>query len=444
MKKTLFRILTTGSIMVIAVHANAQEFGVELNGGLQGLQYDITGGKAKIQPGGALGFNYTFPLGKRWGLITGLAGGYYNTKTTLDNGSLFSSYAIDEEESAFEFRVKPEGYEEKLSFFTAGIPLMLQYHTTGKTQWYLNGGGKFLFPFNVKSKASASQLAMSGYYPDFNVELDNVPQHGFGVVNNLEKEYEPELKPTATLSAATGLSFPLGSSMRLYTGVYIDYGLTDMRKNRDESAALVNYSPTGINNVQVTGLLPKGGDAKLLAYGLQVKLGFVKKKKDAKPVAEPVVVAAPVEVKEEPKSVQEPTPAPAPAPVEEKKPEPAPAPVITKAETEQVQAPVVFSELNSTAVPEALKPHLDSVANILNKYPDLQVALVGHTCDIGTEKENETVGINRAKAVAAYLRDKGIAESRMELSSARSTQPLVPNTSEHNRRLNRRVTVTVK
>lgn len=446
----MLRTITTGCLLALAVTANAQEFGVELNGGLQGLQYNITGGKAKLQPGGSLGFNYNFALGKKWGLITGISGGYYQTKTTLDNGSVIKSYAVDEEASAFEFRVKPTGYEEKLRFFAAGIPVMLQYHTTGNTQWYLNGGGKVLFPFSAKTKASASELAMSGYYPDFNVELDNVPQHGFGKLTNWENEAKQDLKVTATLSAATGFSFPIGSALRLYTGVYIDYGLTDMRKSSDANAALVNYSPTGINNAQVNGILNKADDAKLLAYGVQVRLGFGKKKKETAPVAEPAPVVAPAPV-ETPAPVKPAAPAKLEAAVDSAV---AVAEVVVDsavavaalsvAEEAVVAEPIVFATIGRTSVPAGMKSHLDSVANILKEYPELDVYVVGHTCDIGTEKENDKIGQARAKAVAAYLQAKGVAADRIHTSSAGPSQPLVPNDSNRNRSVNRRVTIKVQ
>ncbi|MBO9633180.1 MAG: outer membrane beta-barrel protein, partial [Chitinophagaceae bacterium] len=150
----MIRIFATGSLLFFAVSAGAQEFGIELNAGMQGVQYKVDQASPKIQMGGSLGLNYLFPFGKRWGLLTGLSGGYYHTKTTISNGALFSSNEVDGTGSAFRYNAKANGYEETNSFYSAGIPIMLQYHSLGKTQWYLNAGTKILIPFGVKTKAS--------------------------------------------------------------------------------------------------------------------------------------------------------------------------------------------------------------------------------------------------------------------------------------------------
>ncbi|MGN6417379.1 MAG: OmpA family protein [Pseudobacter sp.] len=439
------RLFATGCLTALALTASAQEFGIELNGGLQGLRYKYSGASPGIQSGGSLGVNYLFPFGSRWGILTGIGAGYYNTKTTLNNGATRSSYEVDDMGSAFQYNIKATGYKETNSFLSAAIPVMLQYQTCGKTQWYVNGGAKILIPFSVKTKASAQQLDLSGYYPDYNIEVKDMPQHGFGVLSNWSHEAKPELRPTTTLSAATGFSFPACNNLRLYTGVYFDYGLTDPRKESDANASLVAYNAGNINQAGVNGLMNKGDDARILAYGIQVRIGFSKKKKAVQPVAMAEPIVAPVETK----------PAPVVEPANPTEVVQVFEPVIDSAvvetmhtitESEQmvVNQPVTFVVLGKTNVPEGLKPHLDSVAGILKQYPGLHVLIVGHTCDIGTERENAKVGLERAESVAAYLKKKGVPASRISTNSAGPSQPIVPNDSSRNRSENRRVTITVK
>jgi hypothetical protein len=43
-------------------------------------------------------------------------------------------------------------------------------------------GGKVFVPFNSNIRVSAKQLTLSGYYPDFNVDVSSLPQHGFGTI----------------------------------------------------------------------------------------------------------------------------------------------------------------------------------------------------------------------------------------------------------------------
>lgn len=429
------------SLLAITGSAISQELSIELNGGLQGLHYDLPGGKAKPQAGGALGVGYMFNVCKHWGVLTGINGNYYATKATLNGELPYSSFQVDDAGSAFQYNIKTTNFQEKQTFWAVTVPLMLQYHTAGeKTQWYINGGAKFLLPFSGKAKGSASQIAASGYYPDMNVELKDIPAHGFGTIQNWSGEHNLDLKPGAMASLATGASFKLSAGMRLYTGVYADYGLTSVYK-KDGNGSVMPYSATGINNIQPgTVLNMEGtGSAKPIAFGIQVKLGFGRKKSKPAPAAveqEPVlkVLPEPLEKKDIRATPSE--------PVEEVK-QPAAAPTISDAEKATVQQPIEFGKIGNTAVPEALKSRLDSIADIMKKYPDMRVSIVGHTCNIGSEKTNYKIGLKRAQEVAAYLENKGIAASRIDVSSAGETQPLVPNNSEKNRRINRRVVITV-
>ncbi|MCS3798546.1 OmpA family protein [Niastella sp. OAS944] len=433
-------------LLMCSFNGQSQEFGIEVNGGMLGLRFDNPGGsQSKPQAGGGVGVQYIFPLSAHFGLLTGIGGGYYNTKTTLHNDAAFSSWQVDNTGSAFQYNISTAGYSEKQCFLAAAIPVMLHYHTVGNnTQWYLNAGTKFILPFNEKIKATAQQLNLSGYYPDYNVEVFNVPQHGFAAINNWQSSRSIELKPTATLSGSTGISFKLGERMHLYTGVYIDMGLTDMKK-ADSYNSLIGYNSAGSVNPPAGGVFSVGntGDAKLFACGLQVKLGLEHKKRKPvqQPSAEPVkevaqqVTAQPATPQEQSKQVVQEEIVQAPPPVNQ---------AMREADSSVFKQPVTFGVLGQTTIPETAYPHLDSMVVILNKYSATHLEIVGHTCNIGSENENIKVGEERAKAVAAYLQSKGIAAERMHLRSAGLSDPIVPNSSANNRQVNRRVTIILK
>jgi OOP family OmpA-OmpF porin len=56
---------------------------------------------------------------------------------------------------------------------------------------------------------------------------------------------------------------------------------------------------------------------------------------------------------------------------------------------------------------------LDEAVAVLNKYPQLRVAVDGHTDLCGPETHNQKLSENRAKTVFQYLVDKGIATDRL-------------------------------
>ena len=56
---------------------------------------------------------------------------------------------------------------------------------------------------------------------------------------------------------------------------------------------------------------------------------------------------------------------------------------------------------------------------------------------------NTILSQNRAQAVANYLIEKGIEETRLEVEGYGETKPVVPNDSPENRAINRRVELTI-
>ncbi|RAJ83373.1 outer membrane protein OmpA-like peptidoglycan-associated protein [Chitinophaga dinghuensis] len=429
-------------LITISQTVSAQELGIGLSGGLQGLKYKAGVQNSQLLPGGILDIGYTFPLGKKTGIITGITIGNYVSKMKIRDGQTFSSYQVDDVGSAFRFDVLTHGYTEQQRFLAAGIPVLFQYHTLGKTQWYINGGAKLLFPFSVKYEASADQLILSGYYPDYNIELKDLPQHGFGAVNNWKSKGGQTLKPAVTLSAATGFSFQL-NNLRLYTGLYIDYGLNNIRDNASP-AALVAYHPTSISNVQGNSLLKTDAvdNARMLGLGIQVRLGIpaVRHQKVQQTAPPP---STPAPIKDTMVMVKEPTPVPAIREQQQLAPTPIKA-IPTATDTVIIKRPVLFGKLGQIEIPDGAKEQLDSVAAILVKYQDIKIQIIGHTCDIGSATTNMKVGAARAQAASTYLVNKGVAAERITTTSAGATQPLVPNTSEENRKKNRRVTIILQ
>src|SRR5579872_83128 len=256
--------------------ARAQRLNIELDGGVQGTHYRLPGGSTHILPGGSIGLLYAFPLQSQLDLLTGISAGVYRTEARLPDGTTFTNYQVDDQGSAFEYKMRTTGYRETQQFIAAGVPVLLQYHTAvGGKEWYVNAGGKIFFPASDHINLSAQQLSLSGYYPDYNVELSDLPKHGFGKLNGWKAGTSVDLKPTAALSASTGIGFTLANKMVLYAGLFADYGLTGMQKRHD-SMPLFTYNPAGISGTRANGVLnmPNTGPMNLLAFGLQVRLSL--------------------------------------------------------------------------------------------------------------------------------------------------------------------------
>lgn len=87
---------------------------------------------------------------------------------------------------------------------------------------------------------------------------------------------------------------------------------------------------------------------------------------------------------------------------------------------------------------------LNSLAGVLNQYPETMIDVIGYTDNVGSETYNQKLSERRAQAVANKLRDFGVASQRMMVLGRGESQPVASNEAEAGRAQNRRVEVRVK
>jgi outer membrane protein OmpA-like peptidoglycan-associated protein len=114
----------------------------------------------------------------------------------------------------------------------------------------------------------------------------------------------------------------------------------------------------------------------------------------------------------------------------EAEPEPEPLPA--------APGPIYFDQSRPELRPECCAV-LDELAGTLRKYPRLRLAVTGHTDNAGDFFLNVQLSRDRAKAVADYLLGKGVTSDRIAWRGLGGVYPAAPNTSEDNKRKNRRV-----
>jgi outer membrane protein OmpA-like peptidoglycan-associated protein len=87
---------------------------------------------------------------------------------------------------------------------------------------------------------------------------------------------------------------------------------------------------------------------------------------------------------------------------------------------------------------------LDKLVVFLNEYPNRNVAIEGHTDDVGSLDMNQVLSQHRADSVKSYLIKKGIRSTRLVASGMGETQPIAENSSESGRQQNRRVEIIIE
>lgn len=261
-------------ILLISSSIKAQQISVEFSTGLSGILYELNQGDSNIGFGASIGGNYTYTLTENWNIIGGLHLGMHTSEISADALS-YKSREVDDTTSGFELTVNSTNYTEQQQLFTLNVPVLAQYSTylNRFSKFYIAAGGKILVPIQQSSNANATSVSLSGYYPDTNLTVDNLPQHGFGSISNWEDFQTPlELSTAIALSLQVGMDFNLGRKM-WYAGLYFDYGLNDIASS-DESNNFIKHNSNGINKTKANGIANSGiaKSAKIMSLGINLRL----------------------------------------------------------------------------------------------------------------------------------------------------------------------------
>ena len=103
---------------------------------------------------------------------------------------------------------------------------------------------------------------------------------------------------------------------------------------------------------------------------------------------------------------------------------------------------ISFSTNSSQLLPGSLF-ELDRVSEFMLLNPTISVEISAHTDDVGAVDFNIQLSRKRAISVEDYLIKKNINKSRMQSVGYGETKPLVPNDSDDNRAINRRVELKI-
>ncbi|MCL2282766.1 MAG: OmpA family protein [Fibromonadales bacterium] len=438
--KNILKILIIQAILVQATFA--LEYSIYGGGGLHTLIYDVKNGERNNGAGGFFGFGYTHFFTPNWSLGSGVEIAFYNAQTMLKTTNLEYN-AIDFENNPFIFRSRINDYKEDNSVMLLQIPIMFQYvsNETYNKAFYYALGIKIGIPQTGKNETSYTSITNSGFYSYENYEYTDQEFMGFGTFGEKKVKKDLTLQTVFLLSAETGVRWKLSDGLRLYTGIYFDYGQNSAVKKQG-SDKLVEYAKQ--EDGKAFALNSPVKEAVPLALGFKLKLSFDTEavaRAEARRRAEEEEArryAKAAETEALRKAAEE--EAARMASIETGKAE------ILQAKIDSIQNQVLNDfRITQTKPNEKQIPALDAIIALLKDHPELRFYLNGHTCDKGDKEVNRRVGYERAKAIKDYVIEKGIDEKRvLGIGSKLYYEPLVPNTSEENRRMNRRVEFVIE
>jgi len=103
----------------------------------------------------------------------------------------------------------------------------------------------------------------------------------------------------------------------------------------------------------------------------------------------------------------------------------------------------ILFDVDKAVVKQETRTELSELSQILNKYPDTDILIEGHTDSTGSEEYNLTLSRQRAQAVANYLAVQKVDATRFTIMGYGEDQPIAPNDTDEGRQLNRRVEIGI-
>lgn len=103
----------------------------------------------------------------------------------------------------------------------------------------------------------------------------------------------------------------------------------------------------------------------------------------------------------------------------------------------------ILFDTNSSTLRPASQADISKLAATLQKYPDTNVLVEGHTDNTGTDAINQPLSERRAQSVASSLTAQNVASSRITTKGLGSADPVGDNATAEGKQANRRVEVAI-
>lgn len=452
MKLSMKKILLINTILFFTVAGFCQQPAghyMYLNGGggMHNISYSLTNGKYDNGKGFTINAGYGYFFHRNWGFSAGLGVKSMKAEASL-NSFMLGLPSVDSEGVDYEYRNYFSNWKEQQKTMLIDLPVAFQNRLfLGKFTFQTSLGLMVSFPTNSEFKVKDGSITTTGYYSQWNVELKNMPQHGFTTLNS-HPQGDISLKTAFSAFGELGVLYSLTGTFSLYAGGYYHHGLNnainDQKKPVYESNGVYNgvLRSALTDNVKPVAVGVKVGI--VWTFGKKVKNDFIEE--SLYPVFEPEKVDS-LSIDQNLQKIPE-----------EK--------LVSKngylpsgnktvisdsiSETDYQKAMKLVNDiriqfkLNSDEVINPEPEKIAALADILKRNPVISLIITGHTCNLGSYNSNYKIGLKRARKVRQMFSKQDVPNNQMEIISKAFKVPVAPNNSEANRAKNRRVELDIK
>ena len=100
-------------------------------------------------------------------------------------------------------------------------------------------------------------------------------------------------------------------------------------------------------------------------------------------------------------------------------------------------------DIDSSEVRYSLEDSLVRLSTSLNKYPNTNVEVIGHTDNVGGQDYNQRLSTRRAESVSSILAQNDVSRSRIKAYGRGELEPKMTNETSKGRASNRRVEIII-
>jgi len=218
--------------------------------------------------GGLVEIGYFFS--DNFGLSSGIGFESYKTQLTLATyQNTFNS--TDSENEAYERRVSGTNIKEVQNIGFLSIPVYLNVRLPfGKAiGFFLQAGINVAVPLK-KNYRSSGTFTYKGYYPAYNVLLENLPAYGFPSNINNVSGGDLEIKPVNFhLMAAAGFDFFVHKKMKVAIGAFYGRSISNISAYEAPDQFQLSSDAGQVNSMM-------GGSSKVSAqsFGVNIRLRY--------------------------------------------------------------------------------------------------------------------------------------------------------------------------
>jgi OmpA-OmpF porin, OOP family len=229
MKKQIIIYISLTICILLQAQKSENLLNFSIGGGQHNLSYSLKDGIQTPESGFTANVAFTHYFTPKLGLLSGVGIQTFGSVSTLNLTE--STPAIDSDMDIYVHNAKFNNWQEKQQVLFVEIPVAGQFkhRINDKINLQLTLGAKLSLPLSSTFKTTGGELITSGYYPQYNIELTDLPNHGFSTITQ-SFSGKNKLNPLFSAISKLGLSYKLTEKIDIYAGGYFNYGLNNILK----------------------------------------------------------------------------------------------------------------------------------------------------------------------------------------------------------------------